>query len=161
LVVVERGARRWCYRNPDFLRWRGSRSQPNSRRLLCGAPKGFAWQRFVAIDDTIGAGHASFKRRCWYVWEADSRPGSGRPDVEARFGAIVLWLLVIHVIWSFIPHLPMGGPLRSRFVSFHQLRGHTCRLRNRSQVAFMAMAPKRKHDPGLLPARFNGQCRKY
>jgi len=25
----------------------------------------------------------------------------------------------------------------------------------------MAMAPKRKHDPGLLPARFNGQCRKY
>ena len=31
---------------------------------LCGAPQGFRWQRFVAIDDTIRAGHASFKRRC-------------------------------------------------------------------------------------------------
>ena len=104
LVVVERGARRWCYRNPDFLRWRGSRSQPNSRRLLCGAPKGFAWQRFVAIDDTIRAGHASFKRRCQcYVWEADSRPGSGRPDVEANFVAIVLWLLFV-----LLPSLAQG-----------------------------------------------------
>jgi hypothetical protein len=27
--------------------------------LLCGAPKGFTWQRFTAIDCTIGAGHGA------------------------------------------------------------------------------------------------------
>jgi hypothetical protein len=50
LLLYVAPGRRWGYRNPDVLRWRGSRGQPKKRRLLCGAPKGFARQRFVAID---------------------------------------------------------------------------------------------------------------
>jgi hypothetical protein len=81
-----------------------SRWQPNRRRLLCRAPEGFAWQRFVAIDYTIGAGQGlSKRRRQWYLWKANSRPGSGRPDVEANFVAIVLWLLFV-----LLPSLAQG-----------------------------------------------------
>jgi len=126
LVIVEKGgARRWGHRNPDVLRWRRSRGQPNRWPLLYGAPKDFAWQRFVAIDDTIRAGHASFKRRCQcYVWEADSRPGSGRCAIEGDVETIS-WFLVIH---NRLRAYQDRNKPRSRFVSFHQLQAHNRRI---------------------------------
>jgi hypothetical protein len=62
-----------------FLRWRGSGGRPNRRHLLCGAPKGFAWQRFVAIDDTIGAEHRPVLRV----------GGGGRRGKETRGSVVV------------------------------------------------------------------------
>ena len=88
-AVVERAGRRWGHRNPDVLRWRGSRGQPNRRRLLCGAPKGFTWQRFVAIDCTIAAGHGPFKRRCHHEHLRQRRKSMASPHIACPYWRVL------------------------------------------------------------------------